>query len=187
VKFFLIFLQKANHFVLLAYKTIRQAILVENSMAEAYPFVKTHSADKQKFVYTFQSEGSRGIITKVVEFECIRSAHWHLYNCAFGDFDAASLEINDRAVSGNGDVFRVMETLVEIVRDFLSQQHHFMIYIFGTDLRRLHLYQYLIGKKIKKLAGECVFYGGFDYLEEYYQLQEQSIVPLFDYYLIRRL
>lgn len=171
----------------MALRNYWQAILVKNFMAEAYPFVRTHSTDKQKFVYTFQSEGSRGIITKVVEFECIRSAHWHLYNCAFGDFDPFNLQINDRAVSGNGDVFRVMETLVEIVRDFLTQQVHSMVYIFGTDLRRLHLYQYLIAKKIKKLAGECIFYGGFDYLEEYYQLHEQSIVSVFDFYLIRRL
>ncbi len=168
-----------------SYKAIHKVFVVDDFMAQAYPFVKTYSSDYQKFVYTFHSEGLKGTITKVVEFERIRVAKWHLYNCAFGDFEPESLQINDSVLSDNGDVFRVMETLVEIVRDFLAQQAHFMVYIFGTDVRRLHLYQYLIAKKIKKLAQECIFYGGFDYLEEYYQLHAQSIIRVFDYYLIR--
>lgn len=66
---------------------------------------KYHLKAESKFTrFEFVSEGSKGIIRKLIEFQ--ETTNPDVFNLAFGDFNPQTLEIDDLAVSDNGDMIR---------------------------------------------------------------------------------
>jgi hypothetical protein len=55
-------------------------------------------------VIEFVSEGPKGLIRKIVQFQ--ETNQTNLYNLAFGDFDPVTGEVDDLVVSNNGAVKR---------------------------------------------------------------------------------
>eukprot|EP01035_Chromulina_nebulosa_P001210 gene1210-1629_t len=58
-------------------------------------------AEQSLMVYEFISEGPKGQIPKLIKFS--ETALKGFYNLAFGDKDLTTGEIDDKAVSNNGD------------------------------------------------------------------------------------
>ncbi len=59
-------------------------------------------AESNFTIFEFISEGTRGNIRKLIQFQ--ETNEKNLYNIAFGDKDEDTGEINDLAVSNNGDI-----------------------------------------------------------------------------------
>lgn len=77
------------------------------------PYAFTRFADQ----YTFISTGKSNI-PKVVEFTSLKFKN--LFNLCFGDI-LPDGTIDDRVNSNNGDIARVLSTVIEIVIDFIEQ------------------------------------------------------------------
>ncbi len=105
--------------------------------AEKYEY----TADQDKLLYVFFSEGKKGVITKVVIYEKIAPNH---YNLAFGDYDSVTDNISDKSVSNNGDTIKVLATVIQTMRDFFVERPHALIDIQGSTPLRTKLYQKII-------------------------------------------
>jgi hypothetical protein len=78
---------------------------------------KYHLKAESKFTrFEFISEGSKGAIRKLIEFQATTETGF--YNLAFGDKDQLTGDINDLAVTNNGDTEKVLTTVVSALYVF---------------------------------------------------------------------
>ena len=103
--------------------------------------IYTFTKGDNDLVFTFFSIGKRGVIPKIVVFEYIKP---NTYNLAFGDFDISTDTFNDEIVSNNGDVKKVLATVVAILLHFFVIQPIAKVYIKGSNTIRTNLYQRII-------------------------------------------
>lgn len=91
-------------------------------------------------IYRFVSKGKREV-NKMVEFT--PTAQKMLYNLAFGDTDINGL-LNDESISDNGDIIKVLATVIDIGRDFSSTFPGITIMFEGSTLRRTRMYNLMM-------------------------------------------
>lgn len=104
--------------------------------------------------FEFVSVGSKGSIPKMIEFQTTSTAN--LYNLAFGDKNAETGELDDLAISNNGDTEKVLGTVVAAVYAFFDAHPDAIIYATGSTSSRTRLYR----------IGICKFYGEIE--NDYY-------------------
>lgn len=80
-------------------------------------------ADETLRVFEFISAGPKGAIRKIIHFQ--RTYTPGLYNLAFGDKHPITGEIDDLAITNNGDTDKVLATVVAALYTFLdkNRQH----------------------------------------------------------------
>jgi hypothetical protein len=96
-----------------------------------YPYKQIRS--KQ---YIFISAGNRRV-EKIVEF--IPFGLGNIMNLGFGDLLSNGF-IDDKANSNNGDIARVIATVIEIVKHFTTKHPGVIIYFCGNTDQRTKLY-----------------------------------------------
>ncbi len=97
----------------------------------AYPFDIPQSS-----TYTFLSEGKRSI-TKVVDFSFTGIES---YVCAgLGDV-LEDGSVDEEVISNNGDLGRLLGTLIQILLDYTAKFPKAVLFIAGIDERRTQLY-----------------------------------------------
>ena len=96
-------------------------------ITETYQYLFTNG--KTQFV--FQSEGIQGNIIKIVQFSILNNGKWNL---GFGDFKAGL--IDDKVLSNNHDVVRVISTVAKITIDFFEKYPKSMVVI---EIGRAHV------------------------------------------------
>src|SRR5690349_17303714 len=89
--------------------------------------------------FHFISEGPRGSIQKIIQFQEMEIPH--MYNLAFGDIDPESGRVNDEVVTRNGDALKVLATVVAALYAFCEQYPDAWIYAIGSTRSRNRLYQ----------------------------------------------
>ena len=94
--------------------------------------------------YSFYSEGPRGRIGKVIEFQWMRGLGSSTFNLAFGDFNEDTDQLDDRSVSNNHDRLKVLHTVAAVVIDFLRDHPRSIILIKPFTIARARLYQMMI-------------------------------------------
>ena len=90
-------------------------------------------------VFEFISEGSKGAIRKLIHFQ--PTIQQGLYNLAFGDKDPETGDINDLAISNNGDMEKVLATVVSALYIFFDKHPDAMVYATGSTQERTRLYR----------------------------------------------
>jgi hypothetical protein len=101
--------------------------------------------------YWFYSEGPRGRIRKVVEFQWMRWIGTSTFNLAFGDSEEGSAYLNDRSVSNNQDRLKVLHTVATAVIDFLKDHARSIVLIKANSIARARLYQMMIASIWKEI------------------------------------
>jgi hypothetical protein len=101
---------------------------------EYYPFL----SNQEKWYFEFESEGTKGKITKIVLFSKIKNNIWNL---GFGDKTGDNWE--DAVISNNGDLLKVMATIVAIGVEFSENWPDLIIHIQPVDDKRKMLYNAL--------------------------------------------
>ncbi len=96
---------------------------------------------KGGFEYVFYSEGSKGRIKKIIEFQHLSDLGKNVFNVAFGDFNRAIGGIDHLIISNNGDQLKVMHTVAEAIINFISSRPDAIILIQGSTSSRTRLYQ----------------------------------------------
>ena len=113
---------------------------------------------EEKFTrFEFISEGTNGAIRKLIEFR--RTTDPETYNLAFGDKHPVTGEIDDLAVSNNGDTEKVLATVVAAVYAFLDSHLTAYVYAPGSTQARTRLYQMGISRFYKDMQRDFHLYG----------------------------
>ena len=127
---------------------------------------KYHLKAESKFTrFEFISEGNNGAIRKLIEFQA--TSDEDVYNLAFGDKDPATGDLNDLAVTNNGDTEKVLATVVAALYVFFDNYPTAYVYATGSTKARTRLYRIGITKFYEEMQKDFYLYGqvGDDYPE----------------------
>jgi hypothetical protein len=127
---------------------------------------KYHLKADSKFTrFEFISEGPKGPIRKLIEFQA--TTREGVFNLAFGDVNPETLEMDDLAVSNNGDTEKVLATVVASVYVFLYQYPDAYVYAVGSTKSRTRLYRIGITRFYHEMRKDFYLYGqlGEDFVD----------------------
>jgi hypothetical protein len=116
--------------------------------------VKYSASENQ---YVFESVGKNGTIIKVVQLVEMQD---NVYNLGFGDFNPITGQVKDDIKSENGDMVKVLSTVLNIANQFLAENKP-MTYVHfkGSDLLRNRLYQIAINQYCDEFMDIFEIYG----------------------------
>lgn len=128
--------------------------------------------------FYFVSKGNKGNILKVIAFSQWDGNAWNL---GFGDFRDG--RIDDRVVSNNGDIGKVMQSVAYSAFSFLEKYPERSIIIQPVDEKRKRLYNLIFQRHYEELATAFILQGkhGNDWNpyspNETYDVFEVSLKP----------
>ena len=93
-------------------------------------------------IFIFESVGPKGIIPKIVVFQERNDGKWNL---GFGDYLNGGL--NDKVISNNSDIRKVMFTVAETIYTFTETYPDKIVFIQPVDKRRGNLYNLIFQKR----------------------------------------
>lgn len=103
---------------------------------------QSYSYDRKYLTrYTFISKGKKGVIAKIVEFT--RTSAINVLNLGFGDL-LPDGSVDDTANSNNGDIVKVLATVISIIEDFTIEYPDIKIVFAGSTARRTELYHRIL-------------------------------------------
>jgi hypothetical protein len=105
--------------------------------------------------YVFISIGKKRI-EKVVDFTPLKAKN--TMNLSFGDLMADG-SINYKANSNNGDILRVLATVVDILRHFTSRYPEVVIFFTGSTTERTRLYARILKTYYALFSKDFILYG----------------------------
>ena len=108
-------------------------------------------------IFEFVSEGPKGKILKLIKFS--ETNLKNLFNLGFGDKDTNTSDINDLAISNNGDSEKILATVVSAVYAFTDKYPDSWIYATGSTRARTRLYRMGISKYIAEVKSDFDVYG----------------------------
>jgi len=117
----------------------------------------TLKAESNLTVFEFISEGPKGNIGKIIQFQ--ETNYPGVYNLAFGDKNIFTGEVDDLAISNNGDSEKVLATVVSAVYAFFDKHPKVFVYATGSTRARTRLYRMGITKFFEELKKDFYLYG----------------------------
>ena len=116
-----------------------------------------YSANEDLHIYQFKSVGSKGIITKLVQYSQMNIEGY--FNLSFGDLDSEKREIDDVAISNNGDSKKVLATVVSTLYAFTGKYPNIYVFATGSNEARTRLYRIGISNNLGELEKDFKVYG----------------------------
>ena len=104
-----------------------------------------YDSAENSLYFEFQSISSTKTIQKIVVYTPIDNRS-NIYNLALGDL-LENGEVSDSIVSDNGDLERVIATIVQTMLDFFRKYPDCSIYFKGNTPERTRLYRIIINKE----------------------------------------
>ena len=111
--------------------------------------------NEDKTVFKFTSTGGKGVIVKVVSFYSEGGNTWGL---GFGD-ETTENEFDDRVISNNNDIFRVIQTVANTIHDFMEAHPGCNVLIEGVDVKRKALYNQVFKRKWEEIRTQFTVFG----------------------------
>jgi hypothetical protein len=119
---------------------------------------KYHLKSESKFTrFQFVSEGPKGAIRKLIEFQ--ETTNSQVFNLAFGDYNSLTDEIDDLAVSNNGDTEKILGTVVTALYAFFNEFPTVFVYATGSTKSRTRLYRMGITRFYDQMKEDFYLYG----------------------------
>ena len=140
--------ERGRHFCLSPY-----VLLLPGMKLEKYAL----KAESSLTIFEFISEGPNGPIRKLIKFQ--ETNEPNLYNLAFGDREAQTGEIDDLAISNNGDSEKVLATVVSALYAFFDKHPDAFVYATGSTKSRTRLYRMGITPFHEEIAQDFDLYG----------------------------
>ncbi|AXE17571.1 hypothetical protein DR864_07415 [Runella rosea] len=125
---------------------------------DVYPLKDT---SQEHTHFAFISEGKQGQIIKIIAYQNTGelSNDRPIYNLGFGDYNLLTKEVDDKVVTDNGDMEKVLATITHTVPLFFSHHPNAILEVSGSTKGRTRLYQMLITKYMAELADFVIIYG----------------------------
>ncbi len=127
---------------------------------------------KDIFNYDFESEGPKGSIAKKVRFDLMADFPFHVYNVAFGDWDAEQEKLNDSVTTNNADKNEVLATVAATILEFIHTCPKALVYVKGSTPSRTRLYQMAISSFYSDISQFFIIKG---YIKGQWHLFEKGI------------
>ena len=108
-------------------------------------------------VYEFISEGSKGLIKKMVVYT--ETSTENVYNLGFGDYEEITNGINDLIVTNNGDSLKVLATGASTVYAFTEKYPNAWILATGSTNVRTRLYRMGITNNLAEIKIDFIVLG----------------------------
>lgn len=108
-------------------------------------------------VFEFNSEGKNGTIPKLISFD--QTDLEGFFNLAFGDLNKETGNINDFAISNNGNREKILATIVASVYSFTNKYPSAWVYATGSNKTRTRLYRMGITKYLTEIKKDFSIYG----------------------------
>ena len=122
------------------------------------PFYEIIKTEKDFSTFCFTSYGKKEII-KIVEFQ--KTAKAGVYNLAMGDMiDKKSF--SDKVISDNGDIRKVLTTVVNIVQIYTKKYSGRSVFITGNTSTKTNAYQRIIRMYYPVFIDEFDIFGYID-------------------------
>lgn len=121
---------------------------------ETYPIEEV-----EPLIFTFVSKGKKGDIFKIIRYDLMSE---DVYNLGFGDLDLKTLDIDDTVNSDNGDIVRVMATVIQTLSLFFEIHPNKKVSFEGSDSKRTNFYNWIISREYPKLQNIYYLEGGFE-------------------------
>lgn len=118
----------------------------------AYPF----TLSRTEFRYEFVSISTKKEVKKIVLLT--ETAVSKIYNLALLDL-LENGELSDISETNNDDFKIVISTVVQIINNFLDQNHHCFVIFSGSDSRRHRLYRIIISRELIEISRKFVVLG----------------------------
>jgi hypothetical protein len=101
---------------------------------------------ENKLIFYFQSRNAFGEnpVLKVVTYVMYFKHGTPYYNLGFGDYDPKTNEVFDQTVTDNGDMRKILATVVSTLEIFFQEKPHETVHIDGSDRVRRAYYHKLI-------------------------------------------
>ena len=130
---------------------------------EKYPL----KAESSLTVFEFISEGPKGFIRKIIQFQETNKAN--LYKLAFGDKNNETGEVDDLVVSNNADSEKVLATVVAALYAFFDKYPDASVYATGSTSTRTRLYRMGITRFYEEMIQDFDLYGQVG--DEFYEFK----------------
>lgn len=114
-------------------------------------------SDNTLTYFEFISIGSNGAVRKMIEFQATSTPG--IYNLAFGDKNLDTNEIDDLAISNNGDTQKVLATVVAALYAFFDKNPEAIVYATGSTPARTRLYRMGITKFYNEIQNDFYVHG----------------------------
>lgn len=114
-------------------------------------------AESSLTIFEFISEGPNGNIRKLIHFQ--ETNEPTVYNLAFGDKKADSTEIDDLAISNNGDSEKVLATVIAALYAFFDRYTDAFVYATGSTRARTRLYRMGIARFYDEMKADFYLFG----------------------------
>lgn len=124
-------------------------------------------ADETLSLFEFISVGTKGSIRKIINFQ--PTGIPGLYNLAFGDKHPVTGEIDDLAVTNNGDTDKVLATVVTALYAFLDKNPKSLVYATGSTPARTRLYRIGIARFYEEIQQDFILFGRIG--KEFYEFE----------------
>jgi len=111
--------------------------------------------------FEFISKGIQGNIVKVIKYSRIFEDQ-ELYNLGFGDKNMVTGELDDSAISNNGDTDKVLATVASTLYEFFNEFPDSIVYAKGSSAGRTRLYQMNIARHFESIESDFDVFGELD-------------------------
>lgn len=96
---------------------------------------------QDELYYTFISSGKNGDIAKIVIFQELGNK---IFNLVLADFDFDKETFSDTAVSNNGDLSKILATVLAIILDFFRSKQNACIIMEANSTPKNKLYNRMV-------------------------------------------
>ncbi len=114
-------------------------------------------SDRNLLIFEFTSIGPNGKVKKIVQFTETNLKGF--YNLGFGDKNVRTGEIDDNAITNNGDSQKVLATVASTVYAFTAKHPDAWIYAIGSNDVRTRLYRIGIVNNLIEIMKDFNVYG----------------------------
>jgi hypothetical protein len=115
--------------------------------------------DQNNLIFEFFSEGPKGKILKIVEYQQISG---RFYNLAFGDSIENSIDFDDFVRTNNDDVEKVLATVASTLYIFFEHYEGTIVIAEGSTHSRTRLYRKYMTLFLEFIEKEFILLGELD-------------------------
>jgi hypothetical protein len=120
------------------------------------------SANADLTVFEFTSIGKNGTIQKAIKYS--QTSNSQVYNLGFGDIifsneQTGEVEIDDEAVTNNGDIGQVLGTVAASVYAFTERYPEAFVLFGGSDTAKVRLYRMILSRYYDEITRTFLLFG----------------------------
>lgn len=128
-----------------------------------------------KLQFSFVSADSEGEnrVIKIIAYDIVKKHKVTYYNLGFGDLNTETMEVDDEAESNNGDMRKVLSTVVSTLPLFFELHPSKKVHLDDSTLLRKQYYHKLVRDYYRRITEHYVVEGCLDDIVEPFDVKKE--------------